>query len=137
VARTALLVEYYHLSEGLTRAQEGALFAALRADPADPVRLAALGRRPARVGRDYVFLSVAQGSITDSGHPVFDRIGLSSTVLVNLTDLSALMRQAITTAFVRDSALELSVAWAAGGKDSEFASLVPAVSGELALKIYF
>jgi hypothetical protein len=137
VARTALLVEYYHLSEGLTRAEQGGLFAALRADPTDPTRLAALGQRPARVGRDYFFLSLGQSSITDSGHPVFDHIGLSSTVLMDLTDLSVFVRHGITTTFVQDSALELSVAWAAGGKDGEFANLVPAASAELALKIYF
>jgi hypothetical protein len=134
VVRTALLAEYYHLSEGLSAGQESTLFAALRGGSAD---LEALGLRPARVGRDYVFLSVTQGTITDNGHPVFDHIGLSSTVLVNLTDFSVFVRHGITTTFVQDSALELSVAWTAGGRDGEFANLVPAVSGELALKIYF
>ncbi len=128
VVRTALLLEYYHLSEGLTRAQ-GELVAA-----AD---ITQLGLRPARVGRDYAFLSVTQGTITDNGHPVFDHIGLSSTVLVNLTDFSMFMRHGIITTFVEDSSLELSVAWTAGGPDSEFANLVAAVSGELTLKIYF
>jgi hypothetical protein len=137
VARTALLAEYYHLSEGLSAGEEGSVLAALRADPTEPTRLAALGQRPARVGRDYAFLSVTQSSITDSGHPVFDHVGLYSTVLVNLTDLSAFARHGITTTFVEDSALELSVAWAAGGEDGEFANLAPAVSAELALKIYY
>jgi hypothetical protein len=128
VVRTALLLEYYHLSEGLTRAQ-GELVAA-----AD---ITQMGLRPARVGRDYAFLSVTQATITDNGHPVFDHLGLSSSLLLNLTDLSLFVRHGITTAFVEDSSLELSVAWAAGGRDGEFANLAPAVSAELALKIYF
>ena len=128
VVRTALLAEYYHLSEGLTRAEEE-LVAALSS--------AVMASRPARVARDYAFLSVTQGTITDNGHPVFDHVGLSSSVLMNLTDFSVFVRHGITTTFVEDSALELSVAWAAGGRDSEFANLVPAVSAELALKIFY
>jgi hypothetical protein len=128
VVRTALLLEYYHLSEGLDRGQEELVAAA------DASQLAL---RPARVGRDYAFLSVSQSSLTDSGHPVFDHIGLFSTLLLNLTDLSLLARHGITTSFVEDSALELAVAWAAGGRYGEFASIVPLVSAELALKIYY
>jgi hypothetical protein len=129
VIRTSLLAEYYRLSEGLTRAEERLV--------ADTLGSAALAARPGRLGKDYAFLSLTQSSLTDNGHPVFDHLGLSSSLLLNLTDLSILARHGITTSFVKDSTVDLSVAWAAGGRASEFANLVPAVSAELALKIYY
>jgi len=137
VVRTALLAEYYHLSEGLSAGEESTLFAELRSTTDPTALLAVLAQRPARVGRDYAFLSVTQSSITDNGHPVFDHIGLSSSLLLNLTDLSLFVRHGISTTFVEDSALELSVTWAAGGQDGEFANLAPALSAELGLKIYY
>ncbi len=128
VVRTALLAEYYHLSEGLTRGQEELVAAG---------DVSQMGLRPARVGRDYAFLSVTQSSLTDQGHPLFDHIGLFSTLLLNLTDFSVFVRHGISTTFVEDSSLELSVAWAAGGRDGEFANLLPLASAELALKIFY
>ena len=129
VIRTAFLAEYYRLSEGLTRAEEELVAGAFGS--------AALTARPGRLGRDYAFVSLTQGSITDNGHPVFDHIGLSSSLLLNLTDLSVLARHTVTTSFVKDSTVDLSVAWAAGGRASEFANLAPAVSAALELKIFF
>jgi hypothetical protein len=41
-----------------------------------------------RQGRDYLFLSLSQPGITDSGHPVLDKIGLSASCLANLDDAS-------------------------------------------------
>ena len=128
VLRTSVLAEYYRLSEGLTRAQESLV-------AASDSTLMAL--RPGRLGKDYAFLSLTQSSITNSGHPLFDHIGLSSSLLLNITDLSMLVRHGITTSFVEDSAVELSVAWVAGGQAGEFANVAPALSAELALKIFY
>jgi hypothetical protein len=128
VLRTSVLAEYYRLSEGLTRAEESLV-------AASDSTLMAL--RPGRLGKDYAFLSLTQSSITNSGHPLFDHIGLSSSLLLNITDLSMLVRHGITTSFVEDSAVELSVAWAAGGQAGEFANVAPALSAELALKIFY
>ena len=127
--RTSILAEYYRLSEGLTRAEEQLV--------SDTKGSKALAVRPGRLGKDYAFLSLTQGSITDNGHPVFDHIGLSSSLLLNITDLSMLARHGISTAFIGDSAVDLSVAWAAGGESSEFGNLVSAVSVELELKVFY
>jgi hypothetical protein len=127
--RTSILAEYYRLSEGLTLAEEQLV--------SDTKGSKALAVRPGRLGKDYAFLSLTQGSITDNGHPLLDHVGLSSSLLLNITDLSMLARHGISTAFIGDSAVDLSVAWAAGGESSEFGNLVSAVSVELELKVFY
>jgi hypothetical protein len=136
-ARTVLVAEYYHLSEGLTAGQLDAVYDGLDSSPYFAGWYAELGRRPARLGADYVFASVTQPTVTDDGDPVWDRIGLTTSCIVSLTDLSALVRHGISTTFVKDSSVDLSVTWAAGDSSSEFGNLAVAVGAELKVSIFF
>ena len=112
VLRTVLLAEYYHLGE----------------------RSAG---QPGRQGADYLFVSLSQPTITDSGHPVFDKIGLQASCLLNLTDRSFYLAGGITTAFVADSAVELSGSWAHGEPGSEFGSVPADFTATLAVRVFF
>ncbi len=142
VVRTVVLAEYYRLSEGLSAAQLGAVYRALDSDNAavaaeSEAWLGELGRRPGRQGRDYLFLSVTQPTVTNSGPPVFDKIGLTATWLWNLTDLSFIASGGISTSFVEDSSLDLTVNWAHGGGDTEFGNVPSQLSTTLEVKVYF
>ena len=130
--RTMLIAEYYHLSEGLGAADLQAVYAA-----PSPAWLAELARRPARQGKDYLFVSLTQPSITDSGNPVLDKIGLRGSGLVSLTDSSFFLQAGITTSFVVDSSVELGVAWAQGGTGTEFGNSPASLSGTLTVRVYF
>ncbi|HET6450016.1 MAG TPA: hypothetical protein VFI08_01845 [Spirochaetia bacterium] len=131
-ARTVGIVEYYHLSEGLGAGQISSVYA-----NASPAWLAELARRPARQGRDYLFVSLTQPTITDSGDPVLDKIGLHASTLVNLTDGSFFTQAGITTAFVDNSSVELAVNWAEGQSDTEFGNVPARVAGTLTVRVYF
>ncbi|MGA2480126.1 MAG: hypothetical protein ABSG63_15345 [Spirochaetia bacterium] len=140
--RTVVLAEYYHLSEGLTQGQLGAVYGALRSpDPAVVAQssgwLAELARRPGRQGADYLFVSLTQPSLTDNGDPVFDKIGLTASCLANLTDLSFFATGGITTTFVKDSEVDLTVSWAHGSECSEFGSVPAALAVTLEVKVFF
>lgn len=142
VIGTMLLAEYYHLSEGLSAGALSAVYQALHS--ADPLVLAQsygwygeLARRPGRQGQDYLFLSLSQPTVTDSGHPVFDKIGFLATCLLNLTDLSFFSTGGITTAFVKDSAINLTVSWANGEALSEFGNLPASLAATLDVIVYF
>jgi len=140
--RTTVLVEYYHLSEGLSRGELGAVYQALRS--ANPLVLdesqgwyAELARRPGRQAPDYLFVSFSQPTVTDNGDRVFDKIGLTATCLLSLTDLSFFASGGITTTFVKDSSVDLTVDWAHGGNGTEFGNSPSAVSIALDVKVYF
>jgi hypothetical protein len=140
--RTVVLLEYYHLSEGLEQGQLGAVYGALSStNPAVVGQssgwFAELARRPGRQGADYLFASLTQPSLTDTGDPVFDRIGLSATCLVNLTDLSFFATGGITTAFVKDSEVDLTVSWAHGSAAAEFGNIPTALAVTLDVKVFF
>jgi hypothetical protein len=140
--RTVLLAEYYHLSEGLSRGQLNAVYGALHSSDTAVVTqssgwFAELARRPGRQGADYLFLSATQPSITDNGDLVLDKIGLAATCLVSLTDLSFFATGGITTSFVKDSEVDLTVIWAHGPADTEFGNAPAALSLELDVKVYF
>jgi hypothetical protein len=130
--RTVVLAEYYHLSEGLSASHLSAVYS-----NASPAWLAELARRPARQGRDYLFVSLTQPTITDSGDPVLDKIGLRASTLVNLTDRSFFAQAGITTSFVDDSSVELGVDWAEGGADTEFGNTPARVAGTLTVRVFF
>jgi hypothetical protein len=112
VIRTVLLTEYYHLS----------------------VTQAGL---PGQEGADYLFLSLSQPTVTDSGHPVFDKIGLQASCLLDLTDRSFYLSGGITTAFVEDSSVELSASWAHGGQDTEFGNAPADLTATLTVRVFF
>jgi hypothetical protein len=112
VIRTVLLAEYYHLS--VTQAG-----------------------RPGQQGADYLFLSLSQPTITDSGHPVFDKIGLQASCLLDLTDRSFYLTGGITTTFVEDSSVDLSVSWAHGGQNTEFGNALADLTATLAVRVFF
>jgi hypothetical protein len=140
--RTTVLVEYYHLSEGLSRGELDAVYQALRS----PNLLvlgesqgwyAELARRPGRQAPDYLFVSLTQPTVTDNGDPVFDKIGLTATCLLSLTDLSFFASGGITTTFVKDSSVDLTVDWAQGGYGTEFGNAPSTVSVALDVKVYF
>jgi hypothetical protein len=130
--RTVVLAEYYHLSEGLGTSDLSAVYTA-----PSPAWLAELARRPARQGKDYFFLSLTQPSITDSGDPVLDKIGLRASGLLSLTDLSFFVQAALITTFVTDSSVELGLTWASGGGGTEFGNSPTAISGSLTVRVYF
>ncbi len=140
--RTTVLVEYYHLSEGLSRGELGTVYQALRST--SPLILsesqgwyAELARRPGRQAPDYLFASLSQPTVTDNGDPVFDKIGLTATCLLSLTDLSFFASGGITTTFVKDSSVDLTVSWAHGGDGTEFGNAPSALSAALDVKVYF
>lgn len=140
--RTTVLVEYYHLSEGLSRGELGAVYQALRST--NPLVLkeskgwyAEVARRPGRQAPDYLFASLSQPTVTDNGDPVFDKIGLTATCLLSLTDLSFFASGGITTTFVKDSSVDLMVNWAHGGEGTEFGNAPSALSAALDVKVYF
>jgi hypothetical protein len=140
--RTTVLVEYYHLSEGLSRGELGAVYEELRStDPAvfyEPRGWGSeLARRPGRQAPDYLFASLTQPTVTDNGDPVFDKIGLTASCLLSLTDLSFFASGGITTTFVKDSSVDLTVNWAHGGKDTEFGNAPSVLSVALDVKVYF
>jgi len=138
--RTVVLTEYYHLSEGLSKDEEAAVYRALD----DPALKAAsvswyeeLARRPARLGRDYLFASVTQPSITDSGDPILDKIGLSATCLVNLADGSFYASGDVTLGFIDEASIELGVDWYSGDSESEFGNGPTSLSFGLSAKVYY
>lgn len=136
--RTVVITEYYHLSEGLSSSQESAVYGNARQDPAaSSLWIAELGRRPARLARDYLFVSLTQPSITDSGDPAWDKIGLRASTLVSLTDGSFFTQAGIITSFVDDSTVELGVNWAEGGRDTEFGNVPAHLSGTLTVRVFF
>jgi hypothetical protein len=142
VLRTMFLAEYYHLSEGLSRADSAAVHRALgSSDPAivgaSSDWFAELARRPARLGRDYLFASLRQPSITDSGDPVLDKIGLSASCLVNLTDLSLYATGGLSLGIVDDASIDLNAAWFAGNDKSEFGNAPDSLSFSLEMKVFF
>ena len=132
VVRTMLIIEYYHLSEGLGTSDLQAVYSAPSA-----AWLAELARRPARQGKDYLFVSLTQPSITDSGDPVLDKIGLRGSGLVSLTDMSFFLQAGITTSFVEDSSVELGVSWAQGGSETEFGNSPASLSATLTVRVFF
>jgi hypothetical protein len=140
VVRTVALCEYYHLSEGLAPEDLAAVYRALR-DPATRSAslpwAAELGRRPGRQARDYLFASLSQPSVTDSGDPVLDKIGLSASCILNLDDLSFYASGGVGLSFVKDSSVDLSVNWAKGGEESEFGNSPASLSYGLELKVFF
>ncbi len=135
--RTTLLAEYYHLSEGLSAGELDEVYSGLDSSPLFAGWYPELARRPARLAEDYLFVSLTQPTITDDGNPVLDHIGLSTSCIVSLTDLSVLVRHGISTTFVKDSSVDLMVTWAAGGPNTEFANLPAAVGAELQVRIFF
>ena len=140
--RTTVLVEYYHLSEGLSRGELGAVYQALRSPNLMVLNesqgwYAELARRPGRQSPDYLFVSLTQPTVTDNGDPVLDKIGLTATCLLSLTDLSFFASGGITTTFVKDSSVDLTVDWAHGGNGTEFGNAPSAVSVALDVKVYF
>jgi hypothetical protein len=129
--RTIVLAEYYHLSEGLTKDEYATAYSSL-----GPLtyRLAA---RPARVAPDYLFASLRQPSITDSGDPVLDKIGLSATCLMNLADLSFYASGGISLGFVDDASIDLGADWFSGSDESEFGNAPTSLSLRLEMKVFF
>lgn len=134
--RTVLLTEYYHLSEGLTSGQLAGVYQNLRSG-SGVEWYTELARRPARQGADYLYVSVTQPTITDDGTPVLDKIGLLASTLVNLTDSSFFLTGGVTTTFVKDSEVDLTVTWANGGADTEFGNTPAAVAVTLDVKVFF
>ena len=130
--RTVLVAEYYHLSEGLDSGQLSTVYA-----NASPAWLAELVRRPARQGMDYLFVSLTQPSITDSGHPFLDKIGLRASTLVSLTDRSFFAQAGLITSFVEDSTVELGVNWANGAARTEFGEVPAYLAGTLTVRVFF
>lgn len=134
--RTVLLAEYYHLSEGLSSDQLAGVYQGLRAG-ALPQWYSELARRPARQGSDYLYLSVTQPTLTDEGNLVFDKIGLLASCLLSLTDSSFFATGGVTTTFVKDSEVDLTVTWANGGPDTEFGNTLSSVAVTLDVKVFF
>ncbi|HTP60153.1 MAG TPA: hypothetical protein VMM82_14615 [Spirochaetia bacterium] len=134
--RTVLLVEYYHLSEGLSADQIASVYQGLRAGSLTQW-YTELALRPARLGSDYLYVSVTQPTLTDSGDLVFDKIGLLASCLFSLTDSSFFATGGITTTFVKDSEVDLTATWANGGNNTEFGNVLANVAVTLDVKVFF
>jgi len=134
--RTVLLVEYYHLSEGLSADQISAVYQGLRAGSLTQW-YTELALRPARLGSDYLYVSVTQPTMTDSGDLVFDKIGLLASCLFSLTDSSFFATGGIITTFVKDSEADLTVTWANGGGNTEFGNVLSHVAVTIDVKVFF
>ena len=96
-----------------------------------------LALRPARLASDYLYVSVTQPTITDNGDLVFDKIGLLASCLVSLTDSSFFATGGVTTTFVKDSEVDLTVTWAHGGADTEFGNTLASVGVTIDVKVFF
>ena len=130
--RTVAIIEYYHLSEGLNADELSTVYSVHSAQ-----WLGELARRPARQGRDYLFVSLTQPSITDSGDAILDDIGLRGSALVSLTDLSFFVQAGVVTSFVDDSNVELGLGWAGGGSRTEFGNSPAGLSATLTVRVFF
>lgn len=130
VLNTVVLAEYYHLLEGLSKDQIAAMLAS-------PFWYGELARRPGRLARDYLFISLTQSAITDTGNPVFDKIGLSASCLANLTDLSSYSSGGVSFAFVDNASLGFDAHWANGGRDSEFGNALKRLFGGLKMSVFY
>jgi hypothetical protein len=142
VLRTMVLAEYYHLTEGLSGTELASVYKALRSSNGSVVLdsqawYAELARRPGRQASDYLFASLTQPSVTDSGDPIFDKIGASLSCLLNLVDGSTYASADLSLAFVKDSSVDLSCSWARGVEDSEFGNVPAKLSLGLELKVFF
>jgi hypothetical protein len=135
VLRTMLLAEYYHLSEGLAAGDLANVYRSVGSDPST-IGMWCAGR-PARQARDYLFASLRQPSITDTGDPILDKIGLSATCLVNLEDLSFYASGGVSLGFVDDASIDLSADWFRGGGESEFGNAPTSLSLGLEMKVFF
>ena len=142
VLETVALAEYYHLSEGMSSSQLSSVYKALRSSDSTVVYASSawygeLARRPGRQASDYLFASLTQSTITDSGDAVFDKIGLGLSCLVNLVDGSTYATGDISFTYVKDTSVDLTCAWAAGGDDSEFGNTQAKLSLGLEVKVFF
>lgn len=140
--RTNALAEYYRLSEGMVSGDLSAVYRALHSSDsavkaASSAWYAELARRPGRQARDYLFASLSQPGITESGDPILDKISPSASCLLNLTDLSFYASGALSLGFVKDSAVDLSVNWAGGGAESEFGNAPSKLSLGLEVKVFY
>lgn len=127
---TVALAEYYHLFEGLTKNQTAIALAS-------PSWYGELARRPGRLGRDYLFVSLTQTSITNSGNPVLDKIGLSASCLANLTDRSCWYSVGVGVGIIENSSIDLSSTWATGGSESEFGNTPEKIGYSLKMSVFF
>jgi hypothetical protein len=142
VLKTVALAEYYHLTEGMSSSQLGSVYKALRSSDSPVVHASSawygeLARRPGRQASDYLFASLTQSTITDSGDPVFDKIGLTLACLVNLVDASTYATADLALTYVKNSSIDLTAAWARGSADSEFGNAPAALSLGLQVKVFF
>lgn len=142
VLRTVALAEYYHLSEGMSASELGSVYKALRSSNPAVVGASSpwyneLARRPGRQASDYLFASLTQPTITDSGNAVLDKIGLTLACLVNLVDGSTYATSDLSLTYVKDSSIDLTLAWAAGGEDSEFGNAPAKLNLGLEAKVFF
>jgi hypothetical protein len=142
VLRTVALAEYYHLTEGMNASELGSVYKALHSS--NPTVAGAssswyneLARRPGRQASDYLFVSLTQSTVTDSGNPVFDKIGLTLACLVNLVDGSTYATSDLSLTYVKDTSIDLTTAWASGGEDSEFGNAPAKLSLGLEAKVFF
>ncbi len=128
--RTMLMAEYYYLSEGLTKDESAAAYKS-------PVTAAALAARPARVAKDYLYVSLRQPSITESGDPILDKIGLSAACLVNLGDGSFYASGGLSLGFVDNASIDLAADWFSGDAESEFGNMPAELTLGLKLSVFF
>lgn len=139
---TTLIAEYYHISEGLTKKDEQAIFTAFRSPDPDIFAssqpwLTELADRPSQLCQNNFFFSLVQPTFTENGNPFWDYIGLSTNCLLNLTDLSFLFLTTLTTTYIKDSSIDLRLSWAHGNKDSEYGNMAYNYSIALISRIYF
>lgn len=80
---------------------------------------------------------MTQPTLTDEGNLVFDKIGLLASCLVNLADTSFFLTGGITTTFVKESEVDLTVTWANGGTGTEFGNALTSVAATLDVKVFF
>ncbi len=128
--RTMLLTEYYRLSEGLSAEDSAAAYST-------PATAAALAARPGRVAGDYLFASINQPSITESGDPILDKIGLSGSCLVNLGDGSLYASGGLSLLFVDDASIDISADYFRGDAESEFGNLPATLTIGLKMTVFY
>ena len=68
---------------------------------------------------------------------MLDKIGLLASGLISLTDSSFFATGGITTTFVKDSEVDLTVTWAHGGADTEFGNTPASLAVTLDVKVFF
>ena len=89
-----------------------------------------------KLARQYLFISLTQPTLTQD-NSFTDKIGFDLSVLINLEDLSLLIKNGLQFYPVENLLSELSIYWTLGDEYSEFMNNMSNFAALLKFEIYF